>query len=261
MSRSSLLPREHGAYAEIAFPVATALVAGGPTVAAIAFAAAAVGWFFLHEPVAVLTGTRGRRLQVERASAARERIRRLGAFGLLAGAVGMVTASPAGRLAAMVPLGLALSLVPAVLRGRQKTLAAEIVVIAAFSATVLPVGIAGGVAWSFAWMVSGVWFVSFVLGTLAVHAIKAHHKQVTGAQWTRTGAPLLAAATIAAGTASAAWDVLPTLVGLAAVPPATVACAASVARVHPRRLKRVGWSLVLANAATLAMLLASPEGV
>ncbi len=64
-SSNSLLPREHGAYAELAFPLATGLAAGGPTVAGVAFSLAAVVLFLAHEPAAVMLGRRGARLQLE----------------------------------------------------------------------------------------------------------------------------------------------------------------------------------------------------
>jgi hypothetical protein len=45
-------------------------------------------------------------------------------------------------------------------------------------------------------------------------------------------------------------------VSLAVMPGALLVLGVAALRVHPRRLKRVGWSLVAANVVTLALLLA-----
>lgn len=44
-SKRSLLPREHGAYAELLFPLLTGLALGRPRPAAVGFALAAVLFF------------------------------------------------------------------------------------------------------------------------------------------------------------------------------------------------------------------------
>jgi hypothetical protein len=58
-SQTSLLPREHGAYAQLAFPLVTGLGLATPSLPAVALALAAVAFFLANEPVAILLGTRG----------------------------------------------------------------------------------------------------------------------------------------------------------------------------------------------------------
>ena len=70
-SERPLVPREHGAYAEIAVPLVTALWMRPPTLAAVAWATAAVCGFFAHEPILVLLGRRGARTRQVRGRAAR----------------------------------------------------------------------------------------------------------------------------------------------------------------------------------------------
>lgn len=251
----SLLPREHGAYAELAFPLVTGLAAGGPTVAGVAFSLAAVALFLAHEPAAVMLGRRGARLQQQLGSAARVRLWWLTAVGLAAAALGLVVGSPDTRLAALVPAGFAVLLAPAMIRGEVKTLGAEILVVAHFSTTLMPLAVEGGAGWSFAWAASGVWFVSYTLGTVAVHALKAAHKQTAGAANLGVLVPVLCLAAAAFGVGAAATGRAPTLWGLALVPSALVVFIVWGLRVHPRRLKRVGWSLVAANLVTLGLLL------
>jgi hypothetical protein len=59
---------------------------------------------------------------------------------------------------------------------------------------------------------------------------------------------LVALASGTAGTVS--WPI-----GLALVPAALLTTAVGIVRVHPRHLKRVGWSLVAANTVTWICLL------
>lgn len=253
---TTLLPREHGAYAELAFPLATGLAAAGPTVAGIAFSVAAVVLFLAHEPAAVMLGRRGARLQQALGGAARIRLRWLTAVGLGAATLGLILGSADTRLAALVPAGFAVLLVPAMVRGEVKTLGPEILVVAHFSTTLMPLAVEGGAGWSFAWAASGVWFVSYTLGTIAVHALKAAHKQTPVAGRLGAAVPALSLAVIALGVVAAASGRAPIAWGLALVPPALVVLVVWGMRVHPRRLKRVGWSLVAANLVTLGLLLA-----
>src|SRR5205823_6340503 len=55
----ALLPKEHGAYGQLLFPLITAMAVGRPGVAAWSFAAAAVCAFLAHEPLLLLLGQRG----------------------------------------------------------------------------------------------------------------------------------------------------------------------------------------------------------
>ncbi|NIM51462.1 MAG: hypothetical protein GTN78_04310 [Gemmatimonadales bacterium] len=255
--RRSLLPREYGAYAELLFPLTTGLALGRPTAAAVLFAAAAVAWFLMHEPFAVLTGVRGARAREILSARARARLRMLLGGGAVAGLAAVLFADPDARLAVLVPISCGVALAPAVLRGRQKTLGAEIVLIAALSGMVLPVGLAGGVEWSLAWLAAAVWFVSFVLGTVTVHGIKAAHKQTFGTRWTPYVPVVLAPMLVAIAALAAAAGAVPPAIVAALLPSSVVAVVFSVLRVHPRRLRIVGWSLVTGNVVTLVILLAA----
>src|SRR5688572_12248058 len=51
---ATMLPREHGAYGQVAFPILTAFLVSDITVAGLLIAAAVVAGFLAHEPAAVL---------------------------------------------------------------------------------------------------------------------------------------------------------------------------------------------------------------
>jgi hypothetical protein len=251
----AVLPREYGAYAELGFPVLTAFLAAGVTIPGACFALAVLAWFLVREPLAVLNGVRGARLEASLRRPAQRAAVVLGAVGAIASAAGLLVAPPPARLAALVPGLCAVLLAPALLRGRPKTLGAEILVAFALSSMILPIGRAGAMEHAAATRAAGVWAACFVLATLAVHAIKARAKPALGATWTRWATAVLALVIMAGGLLGAVVGPLPTTIGLAVLPTALVVLAAGALRTHPRHLKRVGWSLVAANTVTLTLVL------
>jgi hypothetical protein len=250
----SLAPREHGAYAELAFPLATGLVAGGPSVAGLAFAIAATAAFLLAEPLTVMAGGRGVRLRRDLSGRARRLAVVLGVAAMAAGGTAMLTAPPVARIAALLPAGLAAALAPAVVRGRHKTAAGELLVAAALAAMVLPVGVAGGMSPAAAGLAAAIWAATFWLATVTVHAIKTRFKPALGEGWTLWAAPAFAAGVVAAALLGLGAGRIALPPALAVIPAAAVAVAALAWRVTPRHLRRIGWSLVAANLATFALL-------
>jgi hypothetical protein len=253
----AILPREYGAYAELAFPLLTAFLLGGVTVAGLGFTVAVLAWFLVREPLAVLNGVRGVRLEAALGGPARRAAWLLGLLGAAGAGAGMLLAPPAARVWALVPGACAVVLAPALLRGRPKTLGAELVVAVALATMILPIGLSAGIHSSTARQASGVWAASFVLATLAVHAIKARAKPELGARWAIRVTPVLAGAVAGAGLAGGATALWPWPVGAAVLPSALLVLGALWLGTHPRRLKRVGWSLVGANLVTLALLIAA----
>jgi len=252
----SLLPREHGAYAQIGFPLLTALGMGVPGPAAFLLLTAVIAVFLLHEPVLVISGGRGARLRQEAGPRAIRRIAALGAVALLGGGAGLLLAPPIARAATLIPAGLAAFLAPLIATRREKTALGELLVVWSLSTTMIPVALAAGADILGAVTASVVWGLASSLITITVRAVIARNK----AKATPAAGPLLAPAlcilTVAAALVLAFRNVLPALVALAVVPTALVALAFGLARIHPRNLKRVGWSFVASNVLVLAALLA-----
>ncbi len=250
-----ILPREYGAYAELAFPLLTAFLIGGITMAGLGFALAVVAWFLVREPFAVLNGVRGARLEASLGLPARRMAWVLGLLGAAGAAVGMLLAPPVARAWALVPGACAVALAPALLRGRPKSLGVEVIVAGALATMLLPIGLSAGVTLERAALASGVWAVCFALATFGVHAIKARAKPESGAAWTGWAAPALAGLALAVGIGGAVRGLWPWPAGAAVTPPALLVVAVLAVGIHPRRLKRVGWSLAGANLVTLGLLL------
>jgi hypothetical protein len=249
-----LLPREHGAYFELGFPLLSALTVVAPTLASAAMAFAAVLFFLAHEPVAVVSGVRGRRIRDESGHRAWTMLATVAGVGLAVGTAGLLLAEDTARLATLVPLALAVLLVPWVIMRRQKSLPAELLVIGVFATLVLPIGRAGGMSWDLAMTVTAVWLASFVPGTITVHAIKQHHKRHQGAALMRAAG---AGAALAVGAVAVVALVsgVPAAAALAVFPPAGAALVLAVRPVHPRHLRRVGWTLVTTGTVTWVCLL------
>ena len=131
--------------------------------------------------------------------------------------------------------------------------------ITAFSTLVLPLAAACGADPTRAGWAAAVWWGSFSLGTLEVHAIKARHKDTGRSRWTLRGSPLASASVVALCLVGIL--VLREEAGspaLALLVPAASILILGFLRIHPRHLKRVGWTLVGANSLALLLLLWRP---
>lgn len=251
-----LLPREHGTYGEILFPLMGALLVGQSTWVGWGLALGAVAAFLAHEGAIVLVGLRGVRAAREERPAALRSLAVFGGLGALVLAAAWLTASQpvkAGVLVALVPTGAAIALA---WLGQERSAAGEVLAGVALSSWGLPVALAGGVAWGPALACWAVWGASFAAATLTVRALIARTRR-------QPWRPLVAGAVVVAGAAMATgWWAgeaahVPAGLAWAMVPTAIVVLGLGTLPVSARRLKTVGWSLVSASAATLAVLVAA----
>lgn len=251
----NLMPREHGAYAQVIFPLLTALLLGGVNTPALLLVLAAVTVFLAHEPLLVLLGSRGGRARREAGSAARLRLLWLVAVGLPVGLLGLWLSPPAARVGASIPLALAVLLAPLTFRRQEKTALGELLVAITLSTTLIPVATAGGARLTVAAGAAFVWATVFVLGTLTVRGIIARAKKTARPGWRHYIGPALSVAAILLSAPLALMEGVPALAAVAVVPTALVALVFGLAGVHPRNLRRMGWSLVASNLAVLAALI------
>ncbi len=246
----SLLPREHGAWGQLAMPLATGLALGRPGAAALLLTLGVVLAFLTHEPLLVTLGQRGHRVRDALGSRALRRLAKLGVAAAAAGAAGLVLAPPAARAAALAPAALALPVAPLIARRLEKTTAGELLVAAALSACAAPVALAAGAPAAWAWGAAATWFASFAAATLPVRATLLWAR-TKGARELRplaaVGAAVIGAAAIAAGAVGA----LPWPAALGVLPTAVAASAIALLRVRPQRFTTVGWSLVAASVTAL----------
>jgi hypothetical protein len=248
------MPREHGAYAQILFPLLTALALGDLGPSALLLVVSILCVFFAHEPVLIISGGRGGRAQRETTRPARRRLALLLAIGLPAGALGLWLASPNARLSAAIPLALGAMLVPLTLKRLEKTTFGELLVSFALPATSIPVAMAGGASFRVSLIAAGAWAIVFALGTLTVRGIIARAKKNVDPGLMPMIAPTLSATVVVIAVYLAVAQRTPTLVAVAVIPTALATLVFGLIGVHPKNLRRLGWSLVASNVLVFAAL-------
>lgn len=252
----SLLPREHGAYGELVFPMLSALAAGSPRLGAFAFTAGAVLAFLAHEPLLVWAGQRGSRLKREQAARALRRGLVLGALAAAFYALGLVGASEHVAPAAAIAVVLGVAGFGVALAGREKTVWGELLAAVALSSAALPVALAAGLPLSFAIALVMVWSVSFGVGTAAARGIALRSRD-HGRSLRIAAVAAVVVALVAAGLAVGGFATI--RAAAAPVPTLLLALALAIHPVAPAKIRKVGWSMIAASALTL-LVLAVPMG-
>lgn len=251
----SLLPREHGAYAGIAFPLITALSLGAPTAAQLLWIVGCVAVFLAHEPLLVMIGERGRRSHTALGARARRIAYSLAAVAIATGGLGWWLVLPATRVALILPLALGALLLRFILTHRERSLPGELLASGTLSSVVIPIALAGGVSWQAAIIAGAVWCAVSALATLTVRATIARAKQTANHRRLTYATMAFSAAALLASFLLVRANVLPVLAAAAILPFVLLAVAFSLIHVHPRHLRTMGWSLVGSNVITLIALL------
>jgi len=256
-----MLPREHGAYSQMALPLLTALVIVHPAQPAVVIAIAVVCGFLAHEPLVVLLGGRGPR--VRRADGSRAAIWfAMSATAMVAaGAAGVRLMPAAARWSILVPLIPAVWVGTSLLAKREKRASAQIAVALAFAFAAVPMCLAAGFSVATAIAVGAVFGSVYVTGVLCVRTIvlakraggRPKASRATRRLLVAVAACSMVAFVIAANRAALPWTTL-----LAVAPGVGIALALAM-RPSPPPLKTVGWSLA-STSASAALVLVSIAG-
>lgn len=249
----SLLPREHGVYAEVGFPLSTALMLENLTTTGVLLTIAIVAAFLLHEPMIVLLGRRGRRTKTRLKQHAKERAAILGTVASVCGAVGLWTAGDETRMSivALLPGLVGIAILVAV--KRERTLFGESFIALILAYVSVPVGLSCGVPVSVILISATVWAAAFLIGTTTVHAILARSKRgnmVVAVLVAVIALLWMVSATVAVALGQPWW-------AFAVAPTALVSVSVIFLNISPKRLRVVGWALVLANVATMVILISA----
>jgi hypothetical protein len=250
-------PKEHGAYGQLAFPLVTGFAVAGVNGAALLVAVAAMAGFLSHEPLLVLLGRRGSRLQrVQR----RQAIMWLFATALVAviagiGAVLWTTAS--------VWWIFALPLVPAILyaialtKHAEKTTTGEVAAAFAFSLIAVPLCVAAGAPVG-AGLSVGLSFAALsAASTLGVRVVILRVRAGGDPDAVATTRRLLAIVVVSMMTALlllASWAALPRITIASIVPGLLVSLVLAFRPPPPTRLRSVGWTLLTTSAIATVLL-------
>jgi hypothetical protein len=254
------LPKEHGAYGQIAFPLIAAFAVAGTSTAGVLCAAAVVAGFLAHEPGLVLLGQRGPRAKRELGHSARWWFACWVLVGIVAGIGAMLAMAPSVRWSISVPLLPAAVLAISAARGQEKSWYGETAAALAFSGAAVPVSMAAGLSLSSAAAIAVTFALLFVSSTLAVRVVilrvrrGGDHRAMS---ITRSVAVSLA---IGAGGILGLLSIAglaPVFVLVAAVPGLLAAAGVAVCPPAPTRLRALGWTLVLISVLTTAIVVSA----
>jgi hypothetical protein len=248
-----LIPREHGAYGQLAFPLATALAIGRPTPGAIALVTAGVAAFLGHEALLIVLGQRGSRAAREQGSDARRTLFIFGTLAFLTGIGTIVWLNWLARWALALPAVLALQLSVAVFSGTERTYAGELLAAGTLSSLSVPVAIGAGVIPRSALTVFVVFALAFAIATTAVHAIIGRAGR-SGGLSRRLASAVLTLLTLLLLVVLVRIGFIQPVAPWAALPLVMVALFLVTRPPSPRHLRVVGWSLVAATATTSFLL-------
>lgn len=251
-ARTALWPKEHGAYAQLGLPLATALALAPPSVGAVALCVSAVCGFLAHEPALVLAGRRGARARSALGTAALRRLWALGLTGCGAAALGVSRSTGPALWGVALSMGLALLASGVVVAEREKTLAGELFVATTLVVAAVPCVLAGDRPWADAAIISGTWCAVFWLGTTTVHGVLRQSKMAepTTLYLSAIAAAALSAVVLTAASRGHVWP-------LALAAPCLVSFGVALARPRAKHLRRVGWTMVVADLATASWLIVS----
>jgi hypothetical protein len=255
-AQRKMVPREHGAYAELLFPMVSVLLGGAPSTSTWLLAIGAVGAFLANEPLLVLFGQRGRRMQREDSDRARRALLLFSLVALGAGTVGLVLASTQVRYAVVVPLLLGVTLVMLAIQGLERSMFGEGLAAVALSSIAIPLGLSAGLGRTVTLSVALLWLTTSILGTAVVRLTVARTKAKTDQDFRRVAfkrGVLIAccALVIVVGVVGLTGSRDGLSIFAAAVPVALVVLGVAALRPTARRLRLMGWSLVAANLASL----------
>jgi len=251
-----MIPREHGAYAELLFPIVTVFLGGLPTTSTWLLAIGAIAAFLANEPLLVLVGQRGNRVKREEDGRAKRALLIFTMFALGAGLLGLALAPRAAQIAVVLPLLLGGALIMLAIEGLERSMFGEALAAAALSSIAVPLGLSARLGLTAALAVALIWAATALLGTSVVRLTVARTKAKTPQELRtvglkRAGLILVSLAVTAVGVAAPFGSRAGFWVLAAAVPVAVTVLVMAALQPTARRLRLLGWSLVAANLLSL----------
>jgi hypothetical protein len=251
-----MIPREHGAYAELLFPIVTVFLGGLPTTSTWLLAIGAIAAFLANEPLLVLVGQRGNRVKREEDGRAKRALLIFTMFALGAGLLGLALAPRAAQIAVVLPLLLGGALIMLAIEGLERSMFGEALAAAALSSIAVPLGLSARLGLTAALAVALIWAATALLGTSVVRLTVARTKAKTPPELRtvglkRAGLILVCLAVTAVGVAAPFGSRAGLWVLAAAVPVAVTVLVMAALQPTARRLRLLGWSLVAANLLSL----------
>jgi hypothetical protein len=255
-AQRKMVPREHGAYAELLFPIVSVFLGGSPTTSTWLLAIGAIACFLANEPLLVLVGQRGTRMKREESDRAKRALLIFLLIGLGAGIAGLLLATPAVQYAVGMPLLLGVGLIMLAIQGLERSMIGEALAASTLSSIAIPLGLSAGLGLTPTLAVALIWLLTSLLGTAVVRLTLARTKAKTDQElarvrFNRALLVLVCLAVVAVGVAAPYGSRVGLWVLAAAVPVAVVVLTMAILQPTARRLRLMGWSLVAANLCSL----------
>ncbi|HEY7190670.1 MAG TPA: YwiC-like family protein [Vicinamibacterales bacterium] len=254
---ASILPREHGAYGQLAFPILTSFFVAGVSAPALLIAVGVSASFLAHEPLLVVLGRRGARARRDQHRQAVAALVAEGAVAALAGVLALVLAPANVRWSLIVPLGAASLLAMAIAIEHEKRALGEVAAALTFSSVAVPMCLAAGALPRTAFSVALAFAAIFVTATLAVRVVILRVRaggHPRAERRTRVTVCTVSSALLVSFAWASARGAMPWATIAAAAPGLVGALWLSVRPPSPASLRRVGWTLVATSAAAAVIL-------
>ena len=142
------LPKEHGAYGQVTFPLVAAFGVAGMSTAGVLLSVAVVAGFLAHEPAAIVLGQRGARVKRDLDTSAWTWLAFCLVIGMAAGFAAAFRLDPIVRWSLAVPVIPASLLIIAMVNGREKSWFGEAAAALAFAGVAVPIAMAAGASTS-----------------------------------------------------------------------------------------------------------------
>ncbi len=240
-SAANLKPKEHGAYAILAIPIATAILVTGATFVGLCVAVASIAGFLAHEPLLVALGHRGARAQRTTPTAQR-RLAVLLLVTVACGSIAMVAGSTSVRCSLVACGALAIASFVLAIAGKHRTPAGQLWGVVGLTVPCVPILLGGDVPARLTMEAWGTWLIGFGATTMAVRGVIAAQKRQSRAlHWGAMGGLSIAVALL-----TWAGFQLPILT----LPMISMSWYLLYAPPHAKQLKRVGWTLVVGTVAS-----------
>jgi len=254
-----LVPREHGAYGQLAFPLLTSFAVAGVSRPSLLIATSAIAGFLAHEPLLVLLGRRGARAQRDHHRPAIIALAVESTIGAAAGLSAIVLASREMRWSLLLPLAPAALLAIAIAIEHEKRALGEVAAAVTFSSVAVPIALAASASLRVALGIAIAFAAIFVTATLAVRVVILRVRgggKPRAERNTRITVWIVSAALLASIAWASARHVTPWATMAAAAPGVVGAVWLSMRPPSPAYLRTVGWTLVATSAfAALVLIL------
>lgn len=252
-----MLPREHGAYSQMALPLVTSLVVTRGSRPALLLALAVVCGFLAHEPLLLLLGGRGVRARKAMRSRAALWFAATSCVMVAAGAAALRSTPEGVRWSFLVPLVPAAWVGASVFMRQGRRASSEVAVALAFALAAIPICLAAMVSVATATSIALVFASVYVTGVLCVRAIVLGKRGGGNPGASRTTRLALLAVAVSSALAfgiavTGGWVRFATLI---AATPGLATAVALAMRQSPPPLKIVGWSLATTSIAAALILM------